>query len=146
MLPYKGVVGHAVAKSLQRTVNSIMNDETKVIYSSTRLGRMFNIKDRTLKCHKHNIVYEVTCPECSATYIGETARRLSVRAEEHKSNQTSNVCLHSNNTGHKPVSLDDFSIIARNNSASTYKRRIIEALAIKENKPVLNRKEASMPV
>ena len=43
------------------------------------------MKDQAKKEHKHNLVYIVNCPSqaCTKTYIGETARRLTSRLEEH---------------------------------------------------------------
>ena len=32
---------------------------------------------------EHNLVYKINFPDCSATYIGETARRLEERVQDH---------------------------------------------------------------
>ena len=33
---------------------------------------------------KSNVVYEVKCKDCEASYVGETGRRLKTRITEHK--------------------------------------------------------------
>ena len=57
-----------------------------LVYSSTKDGFKFNIKDITKKEHKHDLVYSVKCPEetCNETYNGETGRRLVERIDEHR--------------------------------------------------------------
>ena len=52
------------------------NTKARVAYKAKRLATCFNLKDRVQKKHKHEVVYEVTCLDCSVKYIGETARRL----------------------------------------------------------------------
>ena len=37
-------------------------------------------------CRKSNVLYEFTCQQCPAVYIGETARNLYSRGREHNSN------------------------------------------------------------
>ena len=36
-------------------------------------------------CHKSNVMYEWTCRECDAKYIGETSRNFYTRSNEHLS-------------------------------------------------------------
>ena len=42
-----------------------------------------NMKDKTPKENKSNVVYEFTCQKCSDSYIGKTERTLLERAKEH---------------------------------------------------------------
>ena len=42
-----------------------------------------NVKDKTPKEHKSNVVYEFTCQKCRKSYIGKTERTLLERAKEH---------------------------------------------------------------
>ena len=63
--------------------------------------------------HTHNVVYEAICPsgDCGKRYIGETGRRLSVRAKEHLG-EKSHHGQHTIRTGHRPVTLNDFKILS----------------------------------
>ena len=40
-------------------------------------------KDKTPDAQKCGLVYQVECPECSLTYIGETGRMLATRMKDH---------------------------------------------------------------
>ena len=77
------------------------NIQSKVVCQGTKLSDKVNIKDQVKKEHQHNLVYIANCPSQASTqtYIGETARRLTSRLEEHsgKSKQ-SNVTRHSIDT------------------------------------------------
>ena len=87
------------------------------------------------------------CPECEATYIGETARRISIHTDEHCNNMTSHVARHSKSTGHELINLNNVHILFKSkDTANTRKRKIIEALAIKELKPSLNIQACSVPI
>ena len=105
---------------------------------------MLCTKDKTLREHDNSIVYKVKCPDCAETYIGETARRLSVRVKEHGKDITSHVRRHTLHTGHQTVDQRDFKVIIRNNSNDNFRRKILEALIIKDQKPSLNKQECSI--
>ena len=87
MLPYKGKVGETTLKSLRNTLKSVIleNNTCKVIYTRTKLASKFNIKDKTSKEHKHDLIYKAQCPDlnCDETYIGEIGRRFSERIIDH---------------------------------------------------------------
>ena len=40
-------------------------------------------KDKTPDAQKCGLVYQVECPECPLTYIGETGRTLATRMKDH---------------------------------------------------------------
>ena len=63
-------------------------------------------------------------------HIGETGRRIQVRANEHSKDEKSNIKQHSIKTGHPGISIDDFTILSRNNIPSTNRRKL-EAIYIK---------------
>ena len=92
---------------MKRSLQQTMTD-TKIvtIYKSKKLSTKFNIKDNTLKAHKHNVIYKASCPEsmCNASYIGETARRLDQSVKEH-GGKDNNSCIfrHSVYAGHVMV-------------------------------------------
>ena len=57
----------------------------EVIYTVTKLGSQFNIKDPVPKRHVYDIIYHIVCLEdnCNQDYIGECARRLEERTKYH---------------------------------------------------------------
>ena len=55
-----------------------------LVFTGTKLGTKFNIKDKTSKEHQHDLTYSVVCPDrnCNEGYNGETGRRLIKRVHE----------------------------------------------------------------
>ena len=132
-------------------MNKILPDKQKatLVYTSTKLGSNFNIKDITKKEHNHNLVYSVKCLEetCNETYSGETGRRLVERIDEHRAkDKNSHVYQHSVNSNHALVTLDDFTILNSGYKHNKFKRKISEALFIKSNRPNLNKQDTSVPL
>ena len=56
-----------------------------LIFTGTKLGTKFNIKDKTSKEHQHGLTYRVVCPDakCNEEYNGETGWQLIERVHEH---------------------------------------------------------------
>lgn len=150
-LPYKGKQGEKLIHSLNNTLQPFLKDDTitRYTYNGQRLGSIFSSKDKINREHQHNLIYRLSCPNvgCDSTYIGETARRLSERVKEHsgKGGQTSHMSQHTAKLGHMPISLDDTEILATV-KGGTKLRKTIEALIIKQNKPDINKQEASIPI
>ncbi len=62
--------------------------KVRVVYDVTaRLGQHFTTKDPIPTELKSGVVYEATCPQCNAKYIGKTCRHLTTRINEHLSDQ-----------------------------------------------------------
>ena len=93
-------------------------------------------KDKTPKDQQTGTIYHIPCQTCTSTYIGETARPLATRMEEHKKNSSSAVNEHLTSTGHM-INWAETKIIERD--ANTLRRKIKEAICIKRIKPTLNR-------
>jgi len=81
-------------------------------FKSSHNNRVFNINE-SLNCKSTNIVYLVTCRNCSLQYVGQTGRALADRCTDHRSairtKKDTPIAVHFNLPGH---SLDDFSITA----------------------------------
>ena len=77
-LPYKGKRGEKTLRTITKEVKKILPDKHKaaLVYTGTKLGSNFNIKDITMKEHKHDLVYSVKCPE------GHVMSHTMVRQEE----------------------------------------------------------------
>ena len=79
--------------------------------------------------------------------IVKTRRQLIERA--HKLNGkdvNSHVFKHSIETNHSTVSIDDFRVLKTGYRQKKFRRKFSEALFIKQNKPALNKQEASVPL
>ena len=115
-------------------------------YESTKLSTKFNVKDKTEFYHQSNLVYYGKCPNqtCTEDYIRETERRIKERVIEHnKRDKNSHILKHSREEGHTHLWDRDFKVLG-NNYHSAFKRKISEALFIKQLKPSLTVKEKSV--
>ena len=117
------------------------------MYTGTKLGSSFQIKDKTKFDRKHDLVYYVKCPECQEDYIGEIGRRLHERICDHNGKDSrSHMLKHSLENNQRQVSFEDFRILRNGYTNSKIKRKISEALFIKELRPSLNTQETSVPL
>ena len=71
-----------------------------VIYDNKTFSYFLSNKDKIPNLSKSNVVYEVTCPGCSATYIGKTERRLQTRLAEYTNPTKSAIGQHFHNCEH----------------------------------------------
>ena len=120
----------------------------KIIYTGKKLSSKFSLKGKQIIYHKHDVVYEFTCPDdnCSENYIGETGRRVSQRITEHaSSDKRSHILQHSIENNHELANINNFTILGEG-FHNTAKRRIAEALFIKEKSPSLNKQDQSVPL
>ena len=150
-LPYRGNHGINLIKSIKTSMKKSLPDKhyVRIILTDTKLSSHFNIKDDTNKQHKHDLVYCSRCPstDCTDSYIGETARRLSERVMDHAGRDTkSHIFRHCLNSNHGTVSIENFKILNMGYNNNTYKRRISEALFVKQCRPSLNVQDNSVPL
>ena len=109
-------------------------------YQSKKPSTNFNAKDKTEFYHQSNLVYYGKCPKqtCADDYIGETDGRIKERIIGHnKRDKNSHILKHSRKEGHTHVWDRDFKVLG-NNYRSAFKRKISEALFIKQlNHPLM---------
>jgi hypothetical protein len=103
---------------------------------NTLRHQLVHPKDPTPKELKSGVIYQVKCKTCKSLYIGETARTLKKRLEEHKKSATSAINEHCSQTGHQ-IDWDEVKIVGTESNWT--KRKIKEAIAIRKSKPSLNR-------
>ncbi|CAH8593030.1 unnamed protein product [Schistosoma guineensis] len=68
-------------------IKRILNKHDIRVYfraNNTLRSTLVKVKDKLAKEEQQNIVYEIRCHDCNATYVGETSRQLNVRLKEHK--------------------------------------------------------------
>ena len=65
VLPYKGSAIMHIISSVRKQVNRALPDDVKMIvsYTGKTLSTCFNVKDKTVFNHEHDIVYYAKCPE-----------------------------------------------------------------------------------
>ena len=149
VLPYQGEKGIHIVNSIKSYVNKILPKNVKVqtAFTGKRLSSCFKTKDRTKFEHQHDIIYQVKCSaeNCSDDYIGESARRIIERVKDHGGRDTkSHVLKHSSEKEHVEVTQEEFKIIGSNFKNNRLKRKIAEALLIKQKRPSLNVQDQSV--
>ena len=105
------------------------------------------MKDKTSFNHEHDIVYYANCPEesCRHGYLGESGKRVLEWVKDHNGRDTSSHILkHFVAANHQFLSCDDLRIIGRSYLNNKQKRKIAEALLIKNLKSSLNVQEKSV--
>ncbi|KAL6417181.1 hypothetical protein ACFW04_014610 [Cataglyphis niger] len=97
-----------------------------------------------LLSNRTEVVYKINCKNCSASYIGQTKRHLSIRVKEH----FNNIKMHASNLSviskHKLEFNHDFDWSAPNslhNEKHIRKREIAEMFFIKKFDNTINSKK-----
>ena len=147
-IPYQGKRGMCIINSMKKRLKNLLPDNILPIisYKGKKLNSCFNIKDKTPLENKNDIIYYGECSgsSCNDKYIGETKRRLLERIKDHQGrDMNSHIYKHSIETGHE-VRQKDFKIIGTNYKGNDKKRKVAEALLIKQFKPSLNKQEKSL--
>jgi len=148
-LPWSGLVAGKIIEEIRRVVPVESPIRFSFAYATTKLRQalpMFKMKndsnessndnpdenspdkiDRLYNLRSKNIVYRYDC-DCGSSYIGETKRRLHVRATEHR-DKNSPLSEHLGHCGSKFL-YKNFKIIARNLKGSESRKKF-ESLYIK---------------
>ena len=118
-VPYAGKTGESLVESLKKTLkrNLPSSLECRIVQTGTKLSTRFNIKDKVDKDHLSNFIYRRKCKNkrCKDSYVGETARRRTVRTGEHGGkDKNSWIFKHSSKTKHPRAKDEDFEILATN--------------------------------
>ena len=105
-------------------------------------------RDTVPDLQKSGVVYRIPCTSCSASYIGQSGRRLEERVEEHKKAvaaadfDSSALAEHAWKRGH-PV---DWASVEAMSIAHNLRTRVVrEAFAIRSLNNILNRDGGALP-
>ena len=104
-------------------------------------------KDPIPDLQKSGVVYRVCCASCSASYIGQTGRRLCQRVDEHRRAvkmadfNSSALAEHAWSTGHQV----DWNAVVLSNPRDATTRSIQEAISIRTTNNTLNRDSGALP-
>ena len=138
--PPPPLVGLPYVKGLSEELQRLFKKHGVNVYfkpTNTLRQLLVKPKDKTETSDKCGVVYNIACDECQDFYIGETARKMGKRFQEHtKSDKESALLEHLKKTGHS-ISLDNVSILA--NEPRYHARKIREAIKIHQRRPTLNR-------
>ena len=122
-----------------------MDKECRIVQTGTKLSSHFNVKDKVDEKHVSNFIYYRECKNktCKDDYICETARRKAVRTKDHGGHDKNSwIFKHSSSTRHPRAKDNDFKILGRNYE-NRRKRRLAEAMFIRDLKPSLNKQKES---
>ena len=120
-----------------------------MVQTGTKLSRNFNVKDKVDGKHLSNFIYRRDCKnkKCKerkrGDYIGETARRRVIRTTEHAGkDKESWIFKHTSTTKHPRAKDEDFEILATGYE-DRRRRKLAEAMFIRDLKPSLNKQKDS---
>ena len=136
-LPYAGPKGKNIIKSINNNIKRILpnNVKTGITYTGRKLDTKFQIKDLTKNQHQYDLICYSKCPEpnCDKDYLGKTGRRITERAAGRCGKNKQSLLLKHALISNRPfVDLKDLKIIDKNHHRNKYKRKISEALNIKQ--------------
>ena len=73
VLPYQGKKGDFIIKSMKKRFRNLLLQciVPKGVFTSSKLSSKFQVKDRTVFSHNHDIIYHDSCPEngCPDNYV-----------------------------------------------------------------------------
>ena len=128
---YRGKPTEHFATSLKK-----LNAPCKVIMTLNKTKNCLStLKNPIPFMLQSNVVYIITCPQCTLSYVGQTSRHIQQRFNEHIGTQ-GKFKKHFKDCGVEPRE-DMIKILGR---AKGERLLILEALFISEIKPVLNTK------
>ena len=136
-IQYRGVLSDQLASKLRSKT------DTKLIFTMKKLKTALpSLKSKVDKMVRSHVVYEIKCPGCKASYVGQTARQMTRRLQEH-CNTSSPLGKHLEECDidqpGKKYDAQDVKILDTANNVPTL--LTLEALYISKYKPPLNQKE-----
>ena len=109
----------------------LRNFNINVVFTNKNTVRQMLIKN-SVNCQK-GCVYKIPCKMCNNFYVGQTAKPLTVRIDQHKKyvregNQSSGIFMHLSNSNH-PVDWGNAKVITYSNNI--VERNLIECSLIR---------------
>ena len=117
-----------------------LNAPCKIIMTTKKTKTIMpSLKPTVPKMLQSGVVYQISCPGCNSSYVGQTVRHLSRRFSEHLGSSGTlkkhlETCVE--NT---IISVDNVKVLTK--CYSDKKLLTLEALFIKQIKPELNTKD-----
>ena len=107
------------------------------------------MKDVTEFKYNHGIIFQGRSPIIGSNdhYLGETGCRILQRElDQSEKDQNSRLFKHSKESGHPVLDMNNYKIFKKGYRNNIRKRKIVEALLIKEVKPTLNNEDNSVEI
>ena len=135
MIQYRGKCSEEYARALHK-----ISAPCLVVMTLRKLKTVLpSLKPAVEKIMKSGVVYNITCPGCSACYVGQTDRHLMTRLYEHI-HKAGPMKTHIETKCNTTITEDDVEILHTTSRGENY-LLTLEALYIRERKPVLNTKD-----
>ena len=100
-------------------------------YVAQKLSCRTRLKSKLNVLSWSGVVYQISCSQCEAFYVGKTKRRLEQRVQEHSQQGYSSLYKHSSDLCHQ-IDYSNPAVISVDNN--DYRLQIKEALKIKDLK------------
>ena len=102
-----------------------------VFRAAQKLSCLTRLKSKLNVLSRSGVVYQISCSQCEAFYVGKTKRRLEQRVQEHSQQGYSSLYKHSSDLCHQ-IDYSNPAVISVDNN--DYRLQIKEALKIKDLK------------
>ena len=150
-LPYEWKIGEHTLRNIKRHITKLLPEQEGVtlVFTGSKIGTKFNIKDKTSKEYQHDLTDSAVCSDaqCNEEYNDEKGGRLIERVHAHSGKDVnSHVFKRSTETDHPTVTIDDFRVLKTVYLQKKLRRKWSKALFIKQNKPALNKQETFTPL
>ena len=133
-LPYVGELAtNKFARQIRRLIAKIAPCvELRLVFrAAQKLSCLTRLKSKLNVLSRSGVVYQISCSQCEAFYVGKTKRRLEQRVQEHSQQGYSSLYKHSFDLCHQ-IDYSNPAVISVDNN--DYRLHIKEALKIKDLK------------
>ena len=133
-LPYVGELAtNKFARQIRRLIAKIAPCvELRLVFrAAQKLSCLTRLKSKLNVLSRSGVVYQISCTQCEAYYVGKTKRRLEQRVQEHSQQGYSSLYKHSSDLCHQ-IDYSNPAVISVDNN--DYRLQIKEALKIKDLK------------
>ena len=133
-LPYVGELAtNKFARQIRRLIAKIAPCvELRLVFrAAQKLSCLTRLKLKLNVLSRSGVVYQISCTQCEAFYVGKTKRRLEQRVQEHSQQGYSSLYKHSSDLCHQ-IDYSNPAVISVDNN--DYRLQIKEALKIKDLK------------
>ena len=84
IIPYLGKISKEFGLQIQSLIKKRFDTKITIVYKTTKVQEYFCLKSKAPLLLNSNVIYKFTCSrDVNVTYVGTSARHLSIRAGEH---------------------------------------------------------------
>ena len=135
LLQYRGKCTEDFARALHK-----INAPCQLVMTLRKLKTVLpSLKPPVEKMLRSGVVYQITCPRCKSSYVGQTTRHLKTRFAEHRTRKAGPVRKHFEEC--EETLTDEHVSILSASARGEQHLLTLEALFIRELKPTINTKD-----